>query len=1164
MVPWSSVHRTLALGLVGAVAAATVLVGPADPDDPSDTTPVSVEGEDSTLQEQSVPLVDDPDADAAEPAPETLEDAPEEAQEEAKPQDEGEDSGQGGGDPDAPVAELERTTTDPFNMVGVTWEGGADLRVEVSHRSAGTWSAFEDLEVEAVDPTEGGRAGTEPLWINDGADGVSVRITSTSGELPRDVKVATIDPGEDGLIAPTSGAAGQPPIITRSSWGAKSASCSSSNPATRGATIHHTAGSNTYSQAQVAGILRSYQDYHRSRGWCDIGYNFLVDRFGRIYEGRVGGITNMVRGAHAGTNGANTYTVGVAMMGTFTNVQPTLATRAAVADLVAWRFRLAGLPARGTHTLDGRSHQRIIGHRDVKATECPGRLGYAWVTTGLRSSVAERLASGPSGGAPAFRWAAPTNLTVTGSDATSMSLSWNQVETAKKYVVQVSENASMSKPMHFAFSTNSGRVTGLKPSTRYHVRIVVRHSLTNEALSPWSPAISDSTFRWAAPGNPRVTGADGTSLSLAWNRVETAKKYVVQVSENASMSKPRYFAFSTNSGRVTGLDPSTRYHVRVVVRHSVTNQALSPWTDVISRTTTSEVPPPPTYRWPAPASFRVTGSDATSMSLAWNRVETAKKYVVQVSENASMSKPRYFAFSTNSGRVTGLDPSTRYHVRVVVRHSVTNEALSPWTSTVTGSTTATPPAGPTYRWPAPANFRVTGSDATSMSLAWNRVETAKKYVVQVSRSASMASPKHFAFTTNSGRVTGLDPSTTYHVRVIVRHSVSNAALSPWTDVESASTKAAAGGSGVNDRTIGSATSIAFKGRGFGHGIGMSQYGAYGGSQSGAMASTILGRYYPGTALADSSRYIRVLVTADDDGSLAVLAASNLRFLQGSRSISLPTSVNGAPVSHWRIEPLASDRRQSTLRYKSGSTWRTYQNMTWSGAADFAAPTMRLAMPGGGTVTYRYKLRAAQASSSSTTRQTVNVVHLNDYTRGVVAREVPSSWPEQALRAQSIAARTYGLRSISSGGWYDICDTTSCQVYGGASAETARTNAAVASTANRVLTYQGSPAFTQFSSSSGGFTNQGSQPYLRPVNDPWDGTSANPNRSWTQNVSVSTIRARYPSIGTPQRLRVTKRNGHGADGGRVSSLQIIGSAGSVTVTGPAARSAFGLKSDWFGF
>ncbi|GAA2071807.1 hypothetical protein GCM10009821_07210 [Aeromicrobium halocynthiae] len=262
MIPWSSVHRALALGLVGAVAAATVLVGPSDPSDPSDTTPVSAEGEDSTLQEQAVPLVDDPEAEQA--PPETLQEDPQEDLQE--PQDDAGGTGRGGGDPEAPVAELERTTTDPFNMVGVTWEGGADLRVEVSYRTAGQWSAFEDLEVEPVDPNEGGRAGTEPLWINDGADGVSVKITSASGELPRDVKVATIDPGEDGLIAPTSGAAGQPPIIMRSSWGAKSASCSTGRPATRGATIHHTAGNNTYSQAQVAGILRSYQDYTAAAG----------------------------------------------------------------------------------------------------------------------------------------------------------------------------------------------------------------------------------------------------------------------------------------------------------------------------------------------------------------------------------------------------------------------------------------------------------------------------------------------------------------------------------------------------------------------------------------------------------------------------------------------------------------------------------------------------------------------------------------------------------------------------------------------------------------------------------------------------------------------------------------------------------------------------------
>ncbi|MGJ9423770.1 SpoIID/LytB domain-containing protein [Aeromicrobium sp. CF3.5] len=369
---------------------------------------------------------------------------------------------------------------------------------------------------------------------------------------------------------------------------------------------------------------------------------------------------------------------------------------------------------------------------------------------------------------------------------------------------------------------------------------------------------------------------------------------------------------------------------------------------------------------------------------------------------------------------------------------------------------------------------------------------------------------------------------------------------------------------VNTRSVGSASSVTFDGHGYGHGIGMSQYGARGGALQGKLASQILATYYPGTALKSQARYIRVLVGADDDGSTAVVAQSGLRFLQGSTSLSLPTTVSGRAVSYWRIEPLSADRRKSVLRYKSGSTWRTYNNMTWSGSADFAATTMRLALPGGGTTTYRYKIRAAQSSSSATTRRTVNVLNLDDYTRGVLAREVPASWPTEALRSQAIAARTYGLRSISSSRYYDICDTTSCQVYGGASAEDSRTDAAVASTSNRVLMYGSAPALTQFSSSSGGFTNAGSQPYLRAVADPWDGASGNPNHDWTSTVAVSTIERANPSIGSLTRLEVVKRNGHGDMGGRVVSLKLVGSRGSVTVSGPVARFAFGLKSDWFGF
>ncbi len=968
MIPWSAFHRTSTLALAGAVLAATVLAGTAESSAP-ETEVVSAQGEEATLEETAVPLADDvqPEARSADPEESGAPESPEQPET---------TDGTGGGDPEAPVAELEHTSTDPFNMVGVTWaSGGNDLQVSVSYRQGGAWSEFEALEVQSDEPLEGERAGTEPKWLDQEADGVAVRIASASGELPEDVKVATIDPGEDGLIQPTASAPGQPPIISRKSWGSASVSTSACSAprvsATRGATIHHTAGSNTYTKAQAAGIVRSTQAYHRgSQKWCDIGYNFLVDKFGRIYEGRVGGITQGVRGAHTGTTEGNRYTMGVSMMGNFDVAQVPTAMKKPIADLVAWRFGRAKVPARGTHVLDGKRVQRIIGHRDVKATACPGRYGYAWVTGDLRAAVERRLKGG--GGSS-------------------------------------------------------------KPST-------------------------------------------------------------------------------------------------------------------------------PSHRWKAPTSFKVTSTAAGTINLGWTAQSGAKKYVVQYSRSSSMSSPGHKAFTTNKGAVTGLQPSTTYHLRVIIRHSKTNAALSPWSSKASAATKA---KAPTHRWKAPTSFKVTSTASGSMGLSWSAQSGAKKYVVQLSRSSSMSSPGHRAFTTNKGTVTGLKPSTTYYARVIIRHSKTNAALSPWSSKTSAKTKATAANT-VNTRNVGSASSVSFKGHGYGHGIGMSQWGAYGGAQKGARASQILAKYYPGTSLGSSSKYIRVHVTADNDGSTAVLAQSGLKFLQGSRSVTLPTSVSGRKVSHWRIEPYAKNKRQSTLRYKSGSTWRTYQSTVWSGSADFAAPTMKLVLPGGKSVTYRYKLRAAQPSSSSTSRRTVNVLHLDDYTRGVVAREVPASWPNEALRAQSIAARTYGLRSISSGGWYDICDTTSCQVYGGVSAEHSRTNAAVSSTSKRVLLYKGSPAFTQFSASSGGYTNKGSQPYLKAVSDPWDDNSANQNHAWSQSVRTSTIQARYPSIGTLKTLKVTKRNGHGSKGGRVTSLQLIGSKKTVTISGTDARWAFGLKSDWFGF
>jgi SpoIID/LytB domain protein len=341
---------------------------------------------------------------------------------------------------------------------------------------------------------------------------------------------------------------------------------------------------------------------------------------------------------------------------------------------------------------------------------------------------------------------------------------------------------------------------------------------------------------------------------------------------------------------------------------------------------------------------------------------------------------------------------------------------------------------------------------------------------------------------------------------------------------------------------------------------MGQYGAAGAARLGKTYWSILAFYYPGTTQVTRTGKIRVLISGDTTRNVKVVAKSGLAFRIGSGSpMTLPTTMNGATISRWSIEPEA--RATSSLRYKTDG-YHTFR--TWSGPARFEAPTLDLIFPDESVRTYRTSLVSALPSSSSSGRDTVNELSLEDYTRGVVPREMPSTFAAEALKAQSVAARTYGARYIRASSYYDICDTTSCQVYGGASAETSATNSAVAATSGRILTYQGLPAFTQFSASTGGYTDVGSQPYLRPAADTWDDWSGNPRHSWSVAVKASTISAKYPEIGTLKALQVTDRNGYGEWGGRVRALKLIGSTGTKIISGNSARFAFGLRSNWFTF
>lgn len=293
------------------------------------------------------------------------------------------------------VAELAPHDLPGFELLGVTWTDGvpADVsEVQVRWQQDGQWSDWTILDPGA-EPGEGGIPGTEPRWVGP-STAAQARIVASEDIDPAGLTLVTVAAGESPTL--TQAAASQPQIISRAQWGARAyggSGCGSapSNGTFQGTIVHHTAGSNNYSAAQSAGIVRSAQAYHMDgQRWCDIGYNFLVDRYGQIFEGRAGGITRTPYGAHAGNSAVNANTTGVSLMGEFTSAVPPEAMKNAVVRLVAWRHSLFNVPAKGGYSIGGVNIQRIDGHRSVKATACPGQQVVNWLPT-MRDQVAASM-----------------------------------------------------------------------------------------------------------------------------------------------------------------------------------------------------------------------------------------------------------------------------------------------------------------------------------------------------------------------------------------------------------------------------------------------------------------------------------------------------------------------------------------------------------------------------------------------------------------------------------------------------------------------------------------------------------------------------------------------------------------------------------------------------
>jgi SpoIID/LytB domain protein len=207
---------------------------------------------------------------------------------------------------------------------------------------------------------------------------------------------------------------------------------------------------------------------------------------------------------------------------------------------------------------------------------------------------------------------------------------------------------------------------------------------------------------------------------------------------------------------------------------------------------------------------------------------------------------------------------------------------------------------------------------------------------------------------------------------------------------------------------------------------------------------------------------------------------------------------------------------------------------------------------------------------------LSVVPMDYYLQSVVPSEMPSSWSSTALQVQAVAARTYAMYQKGhqpSGSLFDTCDSTSCQVYKGLAGynstgggltgfENPNSTAAVSATSGLVVTYGGTPALTEFSSSNGGQTVKSSLPYQVSKPDPYDNVPSGSSSRWTTTLSLSKIQGAYPSTGTFQALRIESRDGINTWGGRIASVTIVGSSGSTTVTGDAFRSSMGLRSTWW--
>ena len=474
-----------------------------------------------------------------------------------------------------------RGTVSRFTLAGVHWRGPGTVLLR-THSKDGQWSPWHAGAPESEDgpdprsreqAAKGWRIGN-PWWVGE-SDRIQARAI---GEVTR-VRAHLVWSPETLIPLRVPAATVTPAIVPRSAWGAdEKIRRGSPSYATgvRFAIVHHTAGRNGYSRAEAAAIVKAIQLFHvQGNGWNDIGYNFLVDRFGTVYEGRFGGVDRDVVGAHA--QGFNTGSVGVALLGTYEDVAPSAAAQDAIARLIAWRLDVAHVDPTAFLTFISGGSDRypsgvpvllngISGHRDMGFTACPGDLLYGRLDTiaasargigGVKVFEPKAAVSGssirvrgrlsqPQSWTVAFKGANGVEAARSGGTGTAVDWTWESAGApAGSYTWTISAGAA--RPASGTLRAGGGSAP----------LAIGTLAAEPEAISPNGDGQADATtltYSLSASANVtiEIIDADGTVVATVVDRVWTGAGQHTLALDGAALPDGTYSVVVT-AGTATGV-----------------------------------------------------------------------------------------------------------------------------------------------------------------------------------------------------------------------------------------------------------------------------------------------------------------------------------------------------------------------------------------------------------------------------------------------------------------------------------------------------------------------------------------------------------------------------------------------------------------------------------